>query len=79
VVLGDQGNDLVTLVAPSECGVRCGRGDREKDAGEKYVLGVSPNGHRAPTAIGSIRLALLLLTLPARVCSGQPMRAEQHV
>jgi hypothetical protein len=79
VVLGDQCNDFGTLVAPSERGVRCGCDDREKDAGGKYALGESPNGHQAPIATGSIRLASLFLTFPTRVCNRQPTRAEQHV
>jgi hypothetical protein len=33
----------------------------------------------APSAIGSIKLGSLFLTLPTQVFSGQPMRAEQQV
>jgi hypothetical protein len=33
----------------------------------------------APSAIGSIKLGSLFLTLPTWVFTGQPMRAEQHI
>jgi hypothetical protein len=71
VVLGDQGNDLVTVFAPSECWMHCGRGEGKKDASGKYALWEPPGRHQVPTAIGSIRLASLFLTLPTRLLTGQ--------
>jgi hypothetical protein len=38
VVLSDQGDDLVTVVAPRECLMRRSQRDSKKDAREKYSL-----------------------------------------
>src|SRR6516165_12149103 len=67
VVLGDEGDDLVALVAPSARRTRQRRGDSEKCAREENTLRKSPG--RGPG--GSIRLASLFLTLPTRAPAGQ--------
>ena len=71
VVPHDQGDDLVTLVTPSECGTRRRHCESKKDTHEKCTLCGSPAWHHALSATGSTRLGSLFFTLPTRVLTGQ--------
>jgi len=71
IALGDEGNDLMTLVAPSERAVWRRQRDRDEKAGGKTLRDGSPTRHHASSVTGSIKLGSLFLTFPTRALTGQ--------